>query len=296
VPNPAPSHADAARDDVEPDSRAFYRHMMEALRADGVPFLVGGAFAFAHYTGIRRNTKDLDLFILRRDWERVEQVVRAAGYQAELTFPHWLAKVHRGDAFIDLIFNSGNGVSPVEESWFAAAPEVELLGVPVRLTPPEETLWTKAFIMERERYDGADVAHLLQSCAETLDWPRLRLLFGENWRVLLSHLVLFGFVYPGERDRLPVWLIDELSEQLRREARAAERGAPLCAGTLLSREQYLPDVAQRGYEDVRLGPQSTMTTRDVAEWTAAIDDPEQPTAAPVILTPAPTPRRRRRAA
>ena len=26
----------------------------------------------------------------------------------------------------------------------------------------EESLWQKAFIMERERYDGADVAHLLR--------------------------------------------------------------------------------------------------------------------------------------
>jgi len=91
VPNTIPSHADAARDDIEPDSRAFYRHVMQALRAHDLPFLVGGAFAFAHYTGIRRNTKDLDLFILRRDWERVEHVVRATGYRPELTYPHWLA-------------------------------------------------------------------------------------------------------------------------------------------------------------------------------------------------------------
>ena len=269
MPNLDTPRPDTARDDIEPDSRAFYAHVMQALRADGVPFLVGGAFAFAHYTGIRRNTKDLDLFIQRGDWERVEQVVRATGYRPELTFPHWLAKVHCGEAFVDLIFNSGNGVSPVEESWFAAAPEVELLGVPVRLTPPEETLWTKAFIMERERYDGADVAHLLQSCAETLDWARLRRLFGENWRVLLSHLVLFGFIYPGERDRLPVWLIDELAERLRVEARAAERGTPLCAGTLLSREQYLPDV-DGGYRDGRSTRRSTMRPEDVAAWTEAI--------------------------
>ena len=36
-------------------------------RAGGgeVPFLVGGAYAFAHYTGIVRHTKDLDLFVRR---------------------------------------------------------------------------------------------------------------------------------------------------------------------------------------------------------------------------------------
>ena len=35
-----------------------------------VPFLVGGAFAHACFTGIRRATKDLDLFIRREDYDR----------------------------------------------------------------------------------------------------------------------------------------------------------------------------------------------------------------------------------
>ena len=266
-----PPAADAVREDSEPDRTGFYRDVLRALQAAGVPFMVGGAFAFGHYTGIRRDTKDLDLFILRRDWERIESVVRAAGYRPELSYPHWLGKVHAGEAFIDLIFNSGNGVSPVDESWFAPAPEIELFGLRVRLTPPEETLWTKAFIMERERYDGADVAHLLQACAETLDWGRLQARFGEHWRVLLSHLVLFGFIYPGERDRIPPALLEELTERLRREARRAGRDPRLCVGTLLSREQYLPDVSARGYQDSRTTPLSTMEPEDVATWTEAIE-------------------------
>jgi hypothetical protein len=44
----------------------------------------------------------------------------------------------------------------------------------------------------------------------------------------------------------------------------------VCAGTLLSREQYLHDVEQLGYVDGRLTPASTMTEADVATWTAAI--------------------------
>ncbi len=58
-------------------------------------------------------------------------------------------------------------------------------------------IWSKAFIMERERYDGADIAHLILACGRDLDWRRLLGRFGRRWRVLLSHLVLFGFVYPG---------------------------------------------------------------------------------------------------
>jgi hypothetical protein len=46
----------------------------------------------------------------------------------------------------------------------------------------------------------------------------------------------------------------------------------VCAGTLLSREQYLHDVEQLGYVDGRLTPASTMTAEDVAVWTDAIPD------------------------
>jgi hypothetical protein len=33
----------------------------------------------------------------------------------------------------------------------------------------EEVIWSKAFVTERERYDGADIMHVLLACAETLD-------------------------------------------------------------------------------------------------------------------------------
>lgn len=256
--------------DTDPASAAFYRNVLETLNAEGVPFLVGGAFAFACFTGIQRNTKDLDLFIRRADYEQVEHALRHTGYSTDLTFPHWLAKVHCGEAFVDLIFNSGNGVSPVDDDWFVHAPRADVLGVPVLISPAEEAIWSKAFIMERERYDGADVAHLIRARGEKMDWPRLLRRFGPHWRVLLSHLVLFGFIYPGERWLVPAWLIDELMNRLRQETQQPVPATRECAGTLLSREQYLPDTEQLGYEDGRLAPSSTMTAQDVALWTEAI--------------------------
>src|SRR5207245_494609 len=46
---------------LDPRSRAFYRRVMETLDRSDVPFLVGGAFALAQYTGIIRVTKDFDI-------------------------------------------------------------------------------------------------------------------------------------------------------------------------------------------------------------------------------------------
>jgi hypothetical protein len=256
--------------DVPPHTADFYRRALRALVDDGVPFLVGGAFAHACFTGIRRATKDLDLFILRRDWERVAALMQAQGWRTELTSAHWLAKVFAGEDFIDLIFNSGNGLTPVDERWFRNNAQTEVLGVPVLIANMEDALLSKCFIMERERFDGADIAHVLQACAEKLDWVVLLERFGAHWRVLLAHLTLFGFIYPGERHRVPRWVMETLLGRLTAETRQPPANDPhICAGTLLSRAQYLHDVEQLGYVDGRLTPVSTMTPKDVAEWTEA---------------------------
>ncbi|HVR07930.1 MAG TPA: hypothetical protein VMW75_07755 [Thermoanaerobaculia bacterium] len=293
-----PSHPQ--RTPLSPAAAAFYRHCMSVLEQAGIPFLVGGAYAFARYTGIVRHTKDFDLFILPGDFDAALAAPAAAGYEVERNFPHWLGKVHGEDgAFVDLIFGSGNGLTPVDERWFQHARRGVVLGVPVRLCPAEEMLWSKAFIMERERYDGADVAHLLHCCARELDWPRLLDRFGEHWRVLLSHLVLFDYIYPVNRAhpaqpssaaRVPPEVIETLVGRLLQETRemspgnggagamAAGAGGPagaeaLCRGTILSRAQYLFDLETHGYLDARLRPSGAMSPEQVAQWTAAIEDP-----------------------
>jgi predicted nucleotidyltransferase len=272
--------APSLEDEVPPETAAFYRRALRALADAAVPFLVGGAFAHACFTGIRRSTKDLDLFIRRDDYERVATLMQAEGWRAELIYPHWLAKIHANEDFIDLIFNSGNGVAPVNEAWFRNNAEVEVLGVPVRLANIEDALLSKAFIMERERFDGADIAHLLQANAEQLDWRGLLERFGPHWRVLLAHLTLFGYIYPGERGRVPRWVLDKLIARLAAETRHHLPEDPhVCAGTLLSREQYLHDVEQLGYLDGRLTPASTMTPEDIDGWTEAIPDRQAETGA-----------------
>ncbi|MFO7653738.1 MAG: nucleotidyltransferase [Candidatus Krumholzibacteriia bacterium] len=255
---------------------AFYREAMELLESAGVPYLVGGAYALRTYTGIERDTKDFDVFILREDVDRALATLASSGMTATIPFPHWLAKASRGEESLDLIFSSGNGVAGVDESWFSEAAVHEVFGRPVKVCPIEEIIWSKAFIMERERFDGADVLHLLHHRAHEIRWDHLLERFGPNWRVLLAHLVLFGFAYPNDRQRIPHGVVDGLVDRLRRqEARRPPTGR-VCRGTLLSRAQYLVDIVRWGYNDARLAPHGSLTEEDVERWTAPLEDGEIP--------------------
>jgi len=254
-------------DELEPRTSRFYLNALRVLSEAEVPHLLGGAYAFAHYTGIIRHTKDLDLFVRPADAPRALDVLRHAGYHTEITFTHWLGKAFCGDDFVDVIFSSGNGLCAVDDEWFAHAIPMEEGGA--LLCPAEELLWQKAFIMERERFDGADVNHLLRERGPQLDWDRLLRRFGPHWQLLLGHLILFRFVYPAERDRIPTPVIARLLNRWCDEMECGTGGEKICQGPLLSRLQYLSDTEHWGYEDPRLSPRGGMTAEQITHWTAA---------------------------
>jgi hypothetical protein len=249
----------------------FYRRVMAALSDAGVPFLVGGGFAFSHYTGIQRYTKDLDIFVRPSDAEWTLSTIADAGFRSEMVAPHWLGKAFaEDDSFVDVVFSSGNGIAVVDDEWLERAEEAEVMGVPVNLSPVEEMIWSKAFVLERERFDGADVAHLIRARGKGLDWERLFRRFDPHWHVLLSHLLFFRFAYPSERAVVPRWVLRGLMGRLHHELESDVPDRRICQGTLLSSRQYLPDVELWGYQDARLDPDVQMTAADIALLTSSI--------------------------
>jgi putative nucleotidyltransferase-like protein len=252
----------------------FYREALKALRGCAVPFLVGGAFALEAYSGVVRRTKDLDVFVRPEHIDRLMHLLEARGYQIELRFPHWLAKAFKDGHFIDIIFSSGNGICTVDDDWFHYAHDAVVVGVPVQILPPEEMIWSKAFIMERERYDGADIAHLVRARATMLDWPRLLRRFNSHWRVLFSHLILFGFIYPANRLQIPMWIMEELLRRLRHEM-TSPSDSRLCQGTLLSWSQYLMHTQGGEYEDARHRPRGTLTLMETRQMTETLSREEK---------------------
>jgi hypothetical protein len=255
-------------------AHSFYRQVMKLLDAIGVPWLVGGAFALRAHTGIVRDTKDFDILLQREHLDTVLTALDAAGFSTERTHPHWLAKARHDGWLIDMIYNSGNGLCAIESSWFEHALPGELWDRKVLVCPAEELIWQKIYIMERERFDGADVMHLMRACAGRIDWARLLRLVGPDWRVLFAHVMLFEFIYPGERHLIPMEVRHEL---LRRyQTHSTDRGTALnlCYGTLLSRATYLYDLESLGYGDARKESRCAMNTEDIKHWTDAIPPPE----------------------
>lgn len=266
--------ATSGRNNIHP-MRGLYAYVLASLTEAEMPFLLGGGLSLSYYTGIERPIKDLDIFVQPKDVEEVLRELRNAGLRTEITSPHWLAKAHYETWTVDIIYNSGNGAGAVDEGWFENARRSIALGVPVLMVPAEEMIWQKALISERERFDGADVAHLLLSCADTLDWDRLIRRFDTNWRVLLSHIILFGFIYPSERDRIPEIIIATLLDRLCCETFTKQHPSQkICQGTLLSRQQYLVDINQWGYRDGRLEG-GYMSSQEIKLWTDKIINDER---------------------
>jgi hypothetical protein len=246
----------------EPRVREFYVDALRALDAAGLRYIVGGGYAMAYYNGLRRNTKDLDIFVCPDDHRKVLNTLAHAGYRTEYFYPFWIAKALAGDDFIDILYNSGNGLCVVDEAWFANSAEVDVLGYRTRLCPPEEQLWSKAFVQDRDRYDGADVAHLILRQGPTMDWARLLRRFHGHERVLLAHCILFGYVYPTEKHCVPDWVLDHLHAAVRHEP---DPPAKLCRGPFVAQKSYTADVTELGYVDGRLQPHGPLTAEEVEQ-------------------------------
>ena len=147
--------------------------------------------------GAGPDTNDLDLFVRPGaiEWSSGQKL--SGGRISDGVAVQPLARqAHKDNRSIDVTFNSGNGVCTVDDAWFRHALPAEILGLHVEVVPAEEMLWSKAFVMERNRYDGGDIAHLLRARAAVLDWARLLFRFGVHGRVLFSHVVLFWLHLP----------------------------------------------------------------------------------------------------
>ena len=235
--------------DFPPEQRALFCEVLEHLNQAGVQYVVSGAFALQQHTGIWRNTKDLDLFLTSEAVPEALRHLQEQGFETEVRDPVWLAKAHRDGYFVDLITGMSNAVITVDQSWIDRSSPCVVLGVTTRVLAAEELIASKLFVNFRERFDGADVVHIIYGTRGKIDWGRLLQLVGEHWELLLWELMFFHYIYPAKQDYVPRHVWNELLSRFRRQLDAPSAKLPF-RGSLIDEKMFSIDMKEWGMENL----------------------------------------------
>jgi len=236
------------REQIE-EAFAFYTEAIQLLNESGIDYLLGGAFAMFNYTGIMRDTKDLDVFCKANDCPAILKFFETKGFKTEFTDARWLAKVFRGEYYMDVIFDSTNNICRVDDTWFEHAVKGEFSGQKVFILSPEDLIWGKIYVQNRERYDGADVNHIMLKHGKSIDWKRLLSRLDQHWHILLAQILLFQFVYPADfHEIVPKWLFDELIYRANRQYDTPVPVEKVCRGPVIDQTQYSVDIKEWNYK------------------------------------------------
>lgn len=227
-----------------------YHLALSIANKSKLPFLVGGSYAVMDYTGIQRETHDLDLFIKPGDYLHLLDLLKQAGFKAEVSDARWLAKARRGKCIVDLIFGTAQGIVTVDDTWFTRPYPAEILGQRVSLVPPEEMIWSKAYRQDRYRFEGPDINHLVLKKGAKLDWKWLLTRMESHWEILFAHILNFRFAYPSERQIVPGWLMEELMRRLTHQLNSPVPKEKVTRGPLLAIDPYKIDTEEWGFKSI----------------------------------------------
>jgi hypothetical protein len=234
---------------LPPEAASLYREVLEAMNEHGLPYAVAGAFALQKYTGICRVTKDLDIFMKAEDIPAAMEHLAELHFRCETLDPVWLSKAHRGEYFVDLISGMSNAAIVVDDSWMRRTIPAMIAGVPSRIISAEDLVASKLFVVRRERFDGADIAHIIYRTQGRLDWTRVLELAGEHWEMVLWALVLFRYVYPAQTHYVPPPLWQDLLGRYMHEIQHPDHNARF-RGSLVDDNMFQIDMKDWGLPDI----------------------------------------------
>lgn len=235
--------------DLPEEQESLFAEVLTVLETAKVPYAVSGAFALRQHTGICRDTKDLDIFLTVENAGVALRQLEGDGFECEIRDPIWLAKANRDGYFVDLITGMSNGLISVEDSWIERAHPATVVGVDSRVLAPEELLASKLFVVRRERFDGADIAHVIYASKGRLQWDRVMELAGEHWEVLLWSFLLYSYVYPAHRHYIPLTLWQKLLARFQEALFSPDPSAKF-RGSLIDEKMFAIDTADWGLADL----------------------------------------------
>jgi hypothetical protein len=188
----------------------IYRSAIGALRKEGIEFLVGGGFARAGYIGHWRDTKDIDFYLRPGDRQRARRALTTAGfddYYQKLPYDRaWIYRSYKKNVIVDVIWAMANQRAAVDDDWFQYAPRLSIHGERVLLIPPEELLWCKLYIIQRDRCDWTDIFNLVREHGSQIDWSRLIRRAEQDVPLLEAMLTVYEWLCPSDARKLPASL------------------------------------------------------------------------------------------
>jgi hypothetical protein len=206
--NPKPQQI-VLPDLVPKEQWAVYERVMRLANDRGVSYAVGGALAMGAYTERWRNTKDIDLYTLPRDRGRMIEIFGECGladYYDKLPYDRrW---IYRGfdepsGSIVDVIWAMANMRTEVDNGWLTRGREFMTGDIGFRVLPVEELIWSKLYVMQRERCDWPDILNILYATAHHLDWHHLLKRIGDDAPLLKGVLSIFAWMCPQAAESIP---------------------------------------------------------------------------------------------
>jgi hypothetical protein len=195
---------------IPEDEWRLYKQVIEKFREQGIRFALGGGMAFSEYASRVRNTKDLDLYVFPWERERAIEAALAAGFEDYYDqHPYdrsWIFRAYREPVIVDLIWTAPNHRMEVDARWLTRGRDIEIRGTRLKVLPPEELIWAKLFVLQRDRSDWPDLLNILQTTGHLLDWRHLVDRVGKDAPLLGALLSAYRWLAPDNARTLPIWV------------------------------------------------------------------------------------------
>jgi len=215
---------------IPPEHWGVYACVLNRACRERIPFALGGGLALGYYTGRLRRSKDLDIYIRPEDRDEVVQMMTRCGledyYSVSPYVREWIYRGHQDGVIVDAIWAMANQRARVDDHWLCAGPTIQLCGQTFRVIPAEELIWSKLYVLQRDRCDWPDIMNLLYATGHKLDWDHLLRRVGPDTPLVKAVLSVYSWVCPERASAVAGRVWDELGLEPPRNEASPVSGIP----------------------------------------------------------------------
>jgi predicted nucleotidyltransferase len=187
-----------------------YLPVLEAADEQGIRYCLGGGLAFSAYSHRRRNTKDVDLFILQEELDRYLAILRNLScgdyFEKQPYDRSWIYRADCTGVVLDLIWSLPNHRVRVEPDWFGHGKKVTVHGREVELIPIEELIRTKIYVLQSDRCDWPDLLNVLYQEHHSINWELVVEKMSPDGSLLGALLAVFAWLRPETAKEIPAFV------------------------------------------------------------------------------------------